>query len=145
MFCSMCSEYVQSCRDQYPTRESEAPALRLQLPLSIIGVRWLRIVKKKRHAERRAKNRMRRRFNARLKQVVARRQRIDVLHEKHQADLTSISITDFDDLVRGHERKIPTIFKNYPRSEWPTEVPYPNIIARSKYLNAENARLKREN
>jgi hypothetical protein len=76
--------------------------------------------------------------------MIALRKRLRALYNKHEADPSSFTIEDWDDIAQDSERKVLYIYSEFDRSEWPESVPYPNMIAMRKWQTAEVASLEKE-
>lgn len=91
-------------------------------------------------------------YNKTLKRVISFRRRLGALrmqlralYKKREADPDSVTVSDWDDIARGSERKVLYLYGKFDRDHWHEGVPYPNLIARHKAQMAENTRLKKEN
>lgn len=61
---------------------------------------------------------------------------LDALQRKHCEDHASVAPEDWDKLVKGHERKVQTIFgRKFPRTKWPAGIPYLNMIALRQHVD----------
>lgn len=93
---------------------------------------------------RKAFRKMQQRVNDFLRKLNALQKQFCALLDRYDADPSSVTAADWDDIARGSERKVLYIFRDFPRSTWPEGVPYPNVIARRQEYDARNGRLKKD-
>jgi hypothetical protein len=138
------SNTLKTCREEHPSRYNSARPLRRQLCLTNISKPWHIQVLEKRLKQSRAQRKVLEQVFAFQQRMIALRKRLRDLYDKHEADPSSVTIADWDDIARGSERKVLYIYTEFDRSEWPKGVPYPNMIAMRKWQKAEIASLEKE-